>query len=165
LLSNEGRALDSAIEKDEVLSLRAMNSASIGRTSVNVSLFYAQAWSTVSYLVDQYGEEKFADLFATFKQGSTVDKAFQSVYGFDLDGLENAWRESVGLPAKAAGGQQGQTTPVPQLTPFDGNGGNSGEQEASKSDGDIPVALIAAIAGAAAIVVVAGLLVLASRRR
>jgi hypothetical protein len=162
LLSNEGRALDSAIEKDEVLSLRAMNSASIGRTSVNVSLFYAQAWSTVSYLVDQQGDEKFADLFATFKEGSTVDKAFQSVYGFDLDGLENAWRKSVGLPAQAASGQQGQTTPVPQLTPFDGNGGNSGEQQASKSDGGLPVTIIAGVAAAAAAIVV---IVLVRRRR
>jgi Peptidase MA superfamily len=162
LLSNEKHALSSAIESGDVLSVRAMSSASLGHTSVNVSLFYGQSWSLVSFLVDEYGEAKFGELFATFKAGSTVDKAFQKVYGFDLDGLENAWRESVGLPAKEAGGEQGQTTPVPQLTPFEGNGSNSGEQEASKNDGGLPITIIAGVAAAAVAIVV---VVLVRRRR
>jgi hypothetical protein len=163
LLSNEKRALESAIADDDVLSLRSMSSGSLGRTSVNVSLFYGQSWSVVSFLIDEYGEEKFADLFATFKEGSTVDKALQQVYGFDLDGLENAWRESVGLPAKETTGQQGQTTPLPQLTPFDGNSGGSG-QETAEGGGGFPVAAIAGLA-ALAIVVVGGAVVFAARRR
>jgi hypothetical protein len=164
LLSNEEQALKSAIESDEVLSLRAMSSASLGRTSVNVSLFYGQSWSVISFLVDQYGKAKFADLFATFKAGSTVDKAFEQVYGFDQDGLENAWRESVGLPAKEATGQQGQTTPVPQLTPFEGNGSGSGGQEAGSSGG-FPIAAVAGLAVAGVLVVAAGSFVVVRRRR
>ena len=164
LLSNEKRALESAVEDDDVLSLRAMSSASLGRTSVNVSLFYGQSWSVVSFLIDQYGETKFADLFATFKEGSTVDKAFQQVYGFELDGLENAWRESVGLPAKETAGQQGQTTPVPQLTPFEGNGGGTEEEQAGGGS-EFPVAAVAGVAAAAVLVVAAGSFVVVRRRR
>jgi hypothetical protein len=164
LLSNEKRALESAIESDEVLSLRAMSSASLGRTSVNVSLFYGQSWSVISFLVDDYGEATFAKLFATFKEGSTVDRALEQVYGFDQDGLENAWRESVGLPAKEATGQQGQTTPLPQLTPFEGNGGGSGEQEAG-SGGGFAVGAAALLAALAVLVVAAVAMTAVKRRR
>jgi hypothetical protein len=164
LLSNEEQALKSAIESDEVLSLRAMSSASLGRTSVNVSLFYGQSWSVISFLVDQYGKAKFADLFATFKAGSAVDKALEQVYGLDQDGLENAWRESVGLPARESTGQKGQTTPVPQLTPFEGNGGGSGEQKAGSSGG-FPIAAVAGLAVAGVLVVAAGSFVIVRRRR
>ncbi|MCJ7492028.1 MAG: peptidase MA family metallohydrolase [Dehalococcoidia bacterium] len=163
LLSNEERALESAIESDEVLSLRAMSSASLAHTSVNVSLFYGQSWSVISFLVDQYGTERFADLFATFKAGSTVDKALEQVYGFEQDGLENAWRESVGLPARKSTGQQGQTTPLPQLTPFEGNGGGSGEQEAGSGGGFAVGA--AALLAALAVLVVAAVAMTAVRRR
>jgi hypothetical protein len=163
LFANEKRALESAIADDDVLSLRSMSSGSFAHTSGGVSVFYAQSWSVVSFLIDEYGEEKFAELFATFKEGSTVDKAFQQVYGFDLDGLENAWRESAGLPAKETSGQQGQTTPVPQLTPFDGSSGGS-EQETTEGGGGFPVAAIAGLA-ALAVVVVGGAVVFAARRR
>jgi hypothetical protein len=165
LLSNEKQALESAIKSDQVLSLRAMSSASLAHTSMNVSLFYGQSWSIISFLVDNYGEEKFAQLFATFKGGSTVDKAFQQVYGFDQDGLENAWRENVGLPARASTGQQGQTTPLPQLTPFAGNGNGSGQQEASSGGSGFPIAAVAGIGAAIVLIVAVGGVSVARRRR
>jgi len=164
LLSNEKQALESAIKSGDVLSLRGMSSATLGHTSTNVSLFYGQSWSIVSFLVDRYGEEKFAQLFATFKEGSTVDKAFQQVYGLDQDGLENAWRESVGLPAKESTGQQGQTTPVPQLTPFEGNDNGSGQQEAGSGGSGFPVAALAGLAAVGVLAVVA-IAITAVRRR
>ncbi len=160
-LSSELDALNEAIKKDQVLSLQGMSSASIGQSSVNVSLFYGQSWSVVSFLVETYGTDKFASLFATFKAGSTVDKALEQVYGFDLNGLENAWRESVGLQAKEPTGQQEQTTPLLQLTPFEGSGGGPNEQAAS----GFPIILIAGGAAGAVIVVVAGSFLVARRRR
>ncbi|HUS82212.1 MAG TPA: peptidase MA family metallohydrolase [Dehalococcoidia bacterium] len=165
LLSNEKRALESAIDDDDVLSLRSMSSGSLARTSVNVSLFYGQSWSLVSFLIDGYGEEKFADLFATFKEGSTVDKALQQVYGLNLDGLANAWRESVGLQPKQPAGQQGRTTPLPQLTPFERNSGGSVEQEADSDGGGFPIAAVAGLAVAGILVVAAGSFVIVRRRR
>ena len=151
-------ALSDAIENDTVFSLQRMSSGSLAHTSKNVSLFYGESWSVVSFLIDKYGEDKFAELFATFKQGSTVDKAFQQVYGFDQDGLENAWRESVGLAAKQSTGQQEQSTPLPQLTPFDGQrrfrgAAGEGRRRIPRRGGRGPGSAGSAVVGAAAIAV------------
>jgi hypothetical protein len=89
-------ALERAVKRDSVLSVRSMTAPS-GDPS-KVGLFYGQAWSLVNFLVETHGPAKFAELFATFKEGSTVDKALLKVYGFDQDGLEDAWRASLGLP-------------------------------------------------------------------
>ena len=40
------------------------------------------------------------ELFATFKAGSSVEDALDEVYGLSRLTLENAWRESVGLPPR-----------------------------------------------------------------
>jgi len=88
-------ALEGAVERDSLLSVPSMT-APTGDAS-KVSLFYGQAWSLVSFLVETHGPAKFAELFATFKEGSTADKALLKVYGFDQDGLEDAWRASLGL--------------------------------------------------------------------
>jgi hypothetical protein len=61
----------------------------------------------VAYLVETYGEARFAELVRTFKEGSRIDAAFESIYGFDQLGLENEWREWVGLPPRVV------STPVP----------------------------------------------------
>ena len=159
-LSNEEQALERAIDRNDVLSLRSMSSSSLGRTSENVSLFYGQSWSLVSFLVDTYDPAKFAQLFAVFKEGSTVDKALQQVYGLDQDGLENAWRESVGLPPRqTAKPTEPGSTPLPQLTPFQVGDGS----ESTSDDAGFPVAIVAA--GIAATLVVLAVVVLVLRRR
>ena len=93
-------ALDLAIERNEPFSVRSLTSSSLARQGTNVSLFYGQSWSLVSFLIDEFGPEKFAELFATLREGTTMDEALDRVYGFDQDGLENAWRQSVGLPPR-----------------------------------------------------------------
>jgi len=171
LLSNEESALEKAIRSGDVLSLRSMTSASLARSSSNVSLFYAEAGSVVSFLVETQGEEKFAQLFAALKEGTTIDKVLQAVYGFDQDGLDNAWRESVGLPPRESAGEGGKSTPVPQLTPFSLDGGqgseSQGTQPAAEEGGGFPIAIVIGVA--LAVAVVAGLAVggvaLVRRRR
>ena len=171
LLSGEEGALELAIRSNDVLSVRSMTSSSLARSSSNVSLFYAEAGSVVSFLVETQGEEKFAQLFAVLKEGTTIDKALQAVYGFDQDGLDNAWRESVGLSPRESAGEGGKSTPVPQLTPFslDGQqgGGSQATQPATEGDDGFPV--VAVVAVILAMAVVAGLAVggvaLVRRRR
>jgi hypothetical protein len=104
-------ALEGAVSRDRLLSVRSMTSPT--GDPDKISLFYGQAWSLVSFLVKEYGEAKFAQLFAVFKAGSTTDKALQQVYGFDQGGLEDAWRTSLGLAPR----QQATTTPGPTVTP------------------------------------------------
>ena len=118
----------------------------------------------IKFLVDTYGREKFALLLKTFKDGSTPDKAFQSIYGFDQLGYENAWRESVGLTARAASASptaeatqeiRGAATPAVKPTVT---------ASTSNSDGGTPVVTIAIIVALAALllaaVVAAGMVVM-----
>ncbi|TAK59088.1 MAG: hypothetical protein EPO22_10500 [Dehalococcoidia bacterium] len=100
-LEGHDAALQAAIRSDRVLSMRELSSSATGSVGATVGLYYGEAGSIVKYLVDTYGEDKFAQLLKTFKDGSDVGKAFQSVYGFDQYGLENEWRRSVGLEPRA----------------------------------------------------------------
>jgi hypothetical protein len=36
-----------------------------------------------------------SELLATFKKGSTYDNALLSVYGFDMNGLNELWQEHI----------------------------------------------------------------------
>ncbi len=101
-LSGQSSALESAIQSGDVFSVRSLSSSSSGARPENVSLFYGQSYSLVAFLVESYGPEQFAELFQTFKDGATTAGALEQVYGFDQDGLENAWRDSVGLGPRQA---------------------------------------------------------------
>lgn len=111
-------ALQQAIRTGEVLSVRSLSSASSGGVAGRVSLFYGQSYSLVDFLIRTYGERRFRALFEAFAQGATTEEALERVYGFDQDSLENAWRESLGLPPRQApepGAQLAPTaTPAPE---------------------------------------------------
>ena len=88
-----------AIQADRTLSLRTMQSSSNRASEVN--LFYGQSYSTVDFLIEEFGQPKFAELYRVFFAGSPIDDALEQVYGFDQNGLYNAWREQNGLNAIA----------------------------------------------------------------
>jgi hypothetical protein len=106
-----GRAIEQALRSGNVLSVREITSATGDPSKIN--LFYGEAGSLVSFLVDTYGQEKFAQLFADIKTGKGVDKAFEAVYGFDQDGLDNAWRVANGLSPRPT---PAPTTAAPSAT-------------------------------------------------
>jgi len=122
-------ALDKAVERDSLLSVRSMT-APTGDAS-KVTLFYGQAWSLVDFLIETYGSAKLAELYAVFKEGSTVDKALLKVYGFDQGGLEDAWRASLDLPPREgptpAAEQESEVQPTPAEQT--GEGEEAGEDE------------------------------------
>jgi len=125
-------ALDKAVERDSLLSVRSMT-APTGDAS-KVTLFYGEAWSLVSFLIETYGPEKFAELFATFKEGSTVDKALLKVYGFDQGGLEDAWRASLDLTPRQTPAITPTATPIAILTPAQPSPTAAGTQEGAGED-------------------------------
>ncbi len=147
-LNRRGGALQRAIDRDTVLPVRGMasNTNIVGR----VDVFYGQAAAIVTFLIDTYGPEQFAQLFATFKEGSTVDNALMTVYGFDRDALDNAWRASVGLPPRERGedrstviedevieGPEVAEPEEPASQPSSASGdGETQEQESSAEAGD-----------------------------
>jgi hypothetical protein len=110
-------AVDQAVRSDNLTRLKAMASASNQPSKVDI--FYGQSWATVKYMIDKYGQPKFADLYKTFRASGDMDGALKQVYGFDQDGLYNEWRQSVGLkpiefPAEAStNSPQAQGTRAP----------------------------------------------------
>ena len=94
-LERRGGALQFAINNDQVLSLRSMESPS-NRPGF-VDIFYGQSAAIVLYLIQEYGTDRMNELFGTFKEGSSVDDALMKVYGVNRDELDNEWRASVGL--------------------------------------------------------------------
>ena len=140
-LPGQQSALDQAISTGRVISVRSLSSSSSGGISSRVELFYGQSWSLVDFLVADYGEQRFAQLFQAFAEGARANEALQQVYGFDQDGLENAWREQLGLPPRVE--PTPEDDPAPQPTDDapapDGEGSNA-------QDGDgVPVLVIVAI--------------------
>ena len=99
--SRRGLAIARAVENDDVLSVRSIGSST--SNPGDVDLFYGESADIVTFLIDRFGEEQFAQLFVVFREGSTVDNALQTVYGFDRDGLDAAYRESLGLEPRIAG--------------------------------------------------------------
>lgn len=55
---------------------------------------YAQAWSLVTFLIEEKGgKENIHQLLTTIAEGTAIDDALLSVYGFDEEGLDEEWRE------------------------------------------------------------------------
>jgi hypothetical protein len=134
-------AVERAIDRGNVLSVRSLTSYQ-GDPS-KVELFYGQSWSLVSFLVETYGEEKFAALFAKIQSGNTTDDALEAIYGFDQDGLENEWRASVGLPPREDASGDGDE-PVPTFPSSSGGQGSGSESDGGGTSAGTIVGIVAA---------------------
>ncbi|MDP2744831.1 MAG: peptidase MA family metallohydrolase [Dehalococcoidia bacterium] len=86
--------LQQAISQKTLISVRSL-SAPFSTDPRLALLSYAQSEALVEFLLTKYGRDKLLALLDTFKQGATFDGALKSVYGFDLDGLDKLWRESL----------------------------------------------------------------------
>jgi hypothetical protein len=84
-------SLEEAILEDELISVRSLCSPFSAETE-KARLSYAQSYSLVQYLLDNYGQDRMLELLTILKQGSTYDEALTVVYGFDIDGLDAHWR-------------------------------------------------------------------------
>ncbi len=89
-------ALQDAIDNQELISLRSLNS-SFPASDTGATLSYALSYSLVNYMIDAYGWPKMQELLGVFSQGSAYETAVEQVYGLDLDSLEDAWHNSLGL--------------------------------------------------------------------
>ncbi len=110
LRSDLQKKLDKAVTNDTLFSVRSISS-SFPTDPDEAALCYAESYSVVQFLVDNYGRHKILELLNVFHDGSTYDDALIEFYGFDMDGLNTAWREGIGLG--------------PQPTPDDGGSGIS----------------------------------------
>jgi len=87
-------ALLRAIAEETLISVRGLSSPFSTFTTLSYQS-YAQSYSLVSFLISEYGQDSMFQLLGTFKQGASYDDAFLSVYGFNLDDLNDLWRDYV----------------------------------------------------------------------
>jgi hypothetical protein len=90
-------SLNKAISEGTLISVRSLCSP-FSAYADKARLSYAESYSLVEYLLDDYGQGKMLDLLTILKQGSTYDEALTEVYGFDIDGLDAAWRATLTNP-------------------------------------------------------------------
>jgi len=88
------RFLEWAVGTDRLIPLKSLRSFP---GDPNLTLVaYGQGRSVVKYMVDQFGTEKMSELLTTLGTGVGIDDALGAVYGFDIRGLEDGWRDSIG---------------------------------------------------------------------
>lgn len=110
------RQLDQAIRNNSVLSIRSL-SGNFSEDPEKADVSYSQSYSVVNFLIEEYGQDKMAALLDELRHGSTVDEALQATYGFDVEGLEDAWRAYVGARPRANVSVEPTITPTPTQVP------------------------------------------------
>lgn len=126
-------AFAAAIRANRLIPFDQMGTPSSNANLVN--LFYGQAYQMVDFLIQRDGNQQFAEFFATIKAGSRFDVALQQVYGFDLQGFEEAFYQANGLgspgttpqAAPTSAGSQSNPTPGPTRPPLQTGSGSSGD--------------------------------------
>jgi hypothetical protein len=84
--------LNGAIAQDRLISVRSLSSP-FSAYAGEAALSYAQSYSLVEFLISSYGQDKMFSLLSIFREGATYDSALEKVYGFDMDGLDERWRQ------------------------------------------------------------------------
>jgi hypothetical protein len=99
-LSAENQALlNFAITNNQMISIRSLSSP-FSAIPQQAYISYAESVYIVTFLIETYGKDKMVHLLNTFHQGSGYDEALKQVYGFDQDGLDALWRQSLGVGGK-----------------------------------------------------------------
>ena len=103
---------DTALKDNALAPVRSM-SGGFAEESTKANVSYAQSYSLVQFLIEKYGQDKMLDFLRTLRDGATVDEALQQIYGFDIEGFEEAWRAAIDASARSGG----QAKPTPTLMP------------------------------------------------
>ncbi|HKI52548.1 MAG TPA: peptidase MA family metallohydrolase [Anaerolineales bacterium] len=114
--------LDDAIKNDTLLTVRSL-SAGFSEVPDKAYLSYSQSYSIVKFLIDVYGQNDMTQLLTSLRDGETIDDALMNTYGFNVEGLDDAWRKNIGAATLATSAQPtAQPTPtyVPTIVPVSG---------------------------------------------
>jgi len=115
-LSSDSQAqLDQAISADTLLTVRSLNGG-FSELPDKANLSYSQSYSIVNFLIETYGQEKLTELLTALRDAKPIDDALLEIYGFDSDGLEDAWRQSVGAAPRTVSAQA-TSMPTPTFVP------------------------------------------------
>lgn len=112
--------LEDAIRNNTLLTVRSL-SAGFSEVSDKAYLSYSQSYSITKFLIETYSQEKMTSLLVVLREGAAVDDALMQTYGFNIDGLEDAWRQAIGASPRPISTQPtSQPTPtfVPTIIPI-----------------------------------------------
>ena len=93
--------LETAVRNNSFIPLRSLNGA-FPAHGADASTAYSQSHSVISFLREAYGKESIQSLILLLAAGEGYDDALEQIYGFNVDGLEGAWRAWLGVPARPA---------------------------------------------------------------
>lgn len=113
---------DTAVRTNELLPIRSL-SGPFSEVPSRTYLSYSESFSIVSFMLEAYGREKMTALLVQLRDGNTLDEALTAVYGFNVDGLEDAWRAEIGAqPRQSSAAPTALATPtfVPTIVPVSG---------------------------------------------
>jgi hypothetical protein len=96
--------LDAAAHADTLLTLRSL-SAGFSEDASKAHLSYNQSYSVIKFMIETYGQDRMSSLLLGLRDGQTIDQALMQTYGFNVEGLDAAWRQWIGaqpsgLPAQ-----------------------------------------------------------------
>jgi hypothetical protein len=111
----EQAQFDQAAAANQLPSLRSLT-GQFSAEATRATLSYTEAYSVVNFMIKTYSRDKMTSLLLDLKNGQTIDQALQAVYGFDTNGLENAWRKSIGTKL-LSGSSQPTPLPTPTIIP------------------------------------------------
>lgn len=121
-LDNSMKAqFDIALRDNTFFPVRSLG-GSFSEIPEKALLSYAQSYSVVNFMLETYGEEKMSQLLTALSDAEPLDAALLEIYGFDTDGLDAAWRDSIGLQPMIVAQATAQPTPtfVPTYIPIAG---------------------------------------------
>jgi hypothetical protein len=109
-----------ALKNETLPPLRALTQGFSEKSNL-ANLEYLQGGVVVDFMLTHYDRGNMSDLFAAIKNGFLIDEALLQTYGVDTNGLESAWRESLGLPFSSVSStdspDSAQTsTPIPTFS-------------------------------------------------
>lgn len=114
--------LEDAIRDNTLLTVRSL-SGGFSEVAEKAYLSYSQSYSVTKFLIETYGQDKMTFLLVGLRDGLTIDEAIMQTYGFNVDGLEDAWRGAIGAQLRSVPAQPTiQSTPtfVPTIVPVGG---------------------------------------------
>ena len=109
-------AFEQAVADNTLISVEAL-SGGFSENPDKANISYSESYSLVNFLIEEYGKDQMLALLKALKEGATVDEALESVYGFDINGLEDAWRENIGAQPRQASVENAPATPTATLVP------------------------------------------------
>ncbi len=146
--ASEQSQFDQAKASNELFSIESLTGG-FSEESNRATLSYTQSFSVVDFLIKTYGREKMNALLLQLRDGATIDDALTSVYGFDVNGLEDAWRTSIGATPRVGIGNPTPiptATPVPTIVPYSGGEAGAAIQTPRPTETSDPMGTLQAYA-------------------